>query len=80
MANRPMTEETPGQRSFRASRRRPRATTSTPPGELGVDGMAITTAVANVDSHRFYERSGFQQRFVVYYGRRPGAAASARSQ
>jgi GNAT superfamily N-acetyltransferase len=37
----------------------------------GVDEMAITTAVANVDSHRFYERNGFQQRFVVYFGSRP---------
>jgi GNAT superfamily N-acetyltransferase len=28
--------------------------------ELGVEDMAITTATTNVDSHRFYEREGFQ--------------------
>jgi ribosomal protein S18 acetylase RimI-like enzyme len=39
-------------------------------GQLGVDDMAITTTVTNVDSHRFYERHGFEQRFVVYYGKR----------
>jgi GNAT superfamily N-acetyltransferase len=39
--------------------------------ELGVDELAITTALANVDSHRFYERHGFRQGFVVYYGKRP---------
>lgn len=39
--------------------------------QLGVEEMAITTAVANVDSHRFYERNGFRQGFVVYFGRRP---------
>jgi GNAT superfamily N-acetyltransferase len=38
---------------------------------LGVEDMAITTTTTNVDSHRFYEREGFSQRFVVYYGRRP---------
>ncbi|HWM63779.1 MAG TPA: GNAT family N-acetyltransferase [Solirubrobacterales bacterium] len=37
---------------------------------LGVDDMAITTTVTNVDAHRFYERHGFEQRFVVYYGKR----------
>ena len=37
---------------------------------LGVEDMAITTTTTNVDSHRFYERHGFEQRFVVYYGRR----------
>jgi len=34
--------------------------------------MAITTTTTNVDSHRFYEREGFQQRFAVYYGKAPG--------
>ncbi len=38
--------------------------------ELGVEDMAITTAVTNLDSHRFYERHGFTQGFVVYYARR----------
>lgn len=38
--------------------------------ERGVEEMAITTALTNVDSHRFYERHGFQQGFVVYYGKR----------
>jgi ribosomal protein S18 acetylase RimI-like enzyme len=37
---------------------------------LGVGDMAITTATTNVDSHRFYERHGFERRFVLYYGRR----------
>lgn len=32
--------------------------------------MVITTAISNVDSHRFYERHGFEQAFVVYYGKR----------
>lgn len=40
-------------------------------GELGIDDMAITTTRTNVDSHRFYEREGFNQAFVVYHGRRP---------
>jgi ribosomal protein S18 acetylase RimI-like enzyme len=39
--------------------------------ELGVEDMAITTTTTNVDSHRFYERAGFQQRFAVYYGKSP---------
>jgi GNAT superfamily N-acetyltransferase len=39
--------------------------------ELGVGDMAITTTTTNVDSHRFYEREGFQQRFAVYYGKAP---------
>jgi GNAT superfamily N-acetyltransferase len=39
--------------------------------ELGVEDMAITTTTTNVDSHRFYEREGFQQRFAVYYGKAP---------
>jgi len=30
--------------------------------------MAITAAIGNVDSRRFYERHGFEQAFVVYYG------------
>jgi ribosomal protein S18 acetylase RimI-like enzyme len=38
--------------------------------ERGVREMAITAAVSNVDSHRFYERHGFEQAFVVYYGKR----------
>jgi GNAT superfamily N-acetyltransferase len=39
--------------------------------ELGVEDMAITTTTTNVNSHRFYEREGFQQRFVVYHGKAP---------
>lgn len=39
-------------------------------GDRGVDEMAITTALANVDSHRFYERHGFQPAFLLYYGKR----------
>jgi ribosomal protein S18 acetylase RimI-like enzyme len=42
--------------------------------ERGVEEMAITTAIANVDSHRFYERHGFQQGFVIYYGKRDAAS------
>jgi GNAT superfamily N-acetyltransferase len=38
--------------------------------ELGIDEMAITTAITNVDSHRFYERHGFRQAFVIYHGKR----------
>ena len=38
--------------------------------ERDIDEMAITTAFTNVGSRRFYERHGFQQGFVVYYGRR----------
>jgi GNAT superfamily N-acetyltransferase len=41
--------------------------------ERGVDEMAITTALANVDSHRFYERHGFQPAFLLYYGKRERA-------
>lgn len=37
--------------------------------ERGVEDMAITTTRTNVDSHRFYERQGFAQEFVVYYGK-----------
>jgi ribosomal protein S18 acetylase RimI-like enzyme len=36
----------------------------------GIDDMAITTTVTNVDSHRFYERHGFEQGFTVYHGTR----------
>jgi len=36
--------------------------------ERGVREMAITAAIGNVDSRRFYERHGFKQAFVVYYG------------
>jgi len=32
--------------------------------------MASTTALANADSHRFYERRGFQPAFLLYYGER----------
>jgi GNAT superfamily N-acetyltransferase len=35
--------------------------------ELGIDDMAITTTKTNVDAHRFYERQGFTQSFVVYH-------------
>jgi ribosomal protein S18 acetylase RimI-like enzyme len=38
--------------------------------ELGIDDMAITTTKTNVDAHRFYERQGFSQIFVVYHGKR----------
>ena len=38
--------------------------------ERGVEDLAITTATTNVDSHRFYEREGFTQGFVIYYQRR----------
>ena len=38
--------------------------------ELGIEDMAITTTKTNVDSHRFYEREGFSQIFVVYHGKR----------
>lgn len=39
--------------------------------ERGVTEMAITAAHSNVDSRRFYERHGFEQSFVVFYGKRP---------
>jgi RimJ/RimL family protein N-acetyltransferase len=42
--------------------------------ELGVEEMAITTTVTNVDAQRFYQRHGFSQRFVVYYGKSPGSS------
>jgi GNAT superfamily N-acetyltransferase len=38
--------------------------------ELGVEEMQVTTTSTNVESHRFYEREGFEQRFVVYFGSR----------
>ena len=41
-------------------------------GERDIDELAITTALTNVDSHRFYERHGFSQSFVIYYGKRNG--------
>lgn len=43
--------------------------------EIGVDDMAITTTVTNVDAQRFYEREGFSQRFAVYYGKSPGSSS-----
>ena len=36
--------------------------------ERGVEDLVITALESNVDSHRFYERHGFSQGFVVYYG------------
>jgi RimJ/RimL family protein N-acetyltransferase len=42
--------------------------------ELGVEEMAITTTVTNVDAQRFYGRHGFSQRFAVYYGKSPGSS------
>jgi RimJ/RimL family protein N-acetyltransferase len=44
--------------------------------ELGVEDMAITTTVTNVDAQRFYERQGFSRRFAVYYGKSPGSPSS----
>ena len=44
----------------------------------GVDELGITTTTTNVDAHRFYERQGFQQGFVVYYGRRPGSGSPSK--
>jgi RimJ/RimL family protein N-acetyltransferase len=41
--------------------------------ELGVEDMAITTTITNVDAQRFYERNGFSRRFAVYYGKSPGS-------
>ena len=38
--------------------------------QQGIDGMSITTTTTNVDAQRFYERRGFRQGFVVYYGER----------
>lgn len=42
--------------------------------EREVNELAITTALANTDSHRFYERHGFQPAFLVYYGKREQSA------
>jgi GNAT superfamily N-acetyltransferase len=39
--------------------------------ERGIEDLAITTTATNVDAHRFYERHGFSQGFVVYHGKRP---------
>jgi RimJ/RimL family protein N-acetyltransferase len=41
--------------------------------QIGVDDMAITTTVTNVNAQRFYEREGFSQRFAVYYGKSPAS-------
>lgn len=41
---------------------------------MGVEDLAITAAKTNVVSHRFYERHGFTQGFVVC-----GAPSSAPS-
>jgi GNAT superfamily N-acetyltransferase len=43
--------------------------------EIGIDDLAVTAAKANVDSHRFYERNGFTQAFVVYYAKRNAPSA-----
>lgn len=43
--------------------------------ELGVEDMAITTTVTNVDAQRFYERQGFRQSFAVYYGKSPSSSS-----
>lgn len=40
-------------------------------GERGIEDMAITTTKTNVDAHRFYERHGFSQGFIVFHGKRP---------
>jgi len=44
--------------------------------EIGVEDLAITAEKNNVDAHRFYERQGFTQGFVVYYGKAPEVGAS----
>lgn len=36
--------------------------------DIDVRELVVTTAVTNLDSHRFYERHGFSKSFVVYYG------------
>lgn len=38
--------------------------------EIGVEELQLTTTTTNLDSHRFYEREGLRQRFLIYYGRR----------
>jgi GNAT superfamily N-acetyltransferase len=40
--------------------------------ENRIEDLAITTAAANIDSHRFYEREGFTAGFIVYYAKREG--------
>lgn len=41
--------------------------------EMDVEDLVIATAKTKVDSHRFYERHGFTQGFVVYYRKgKPG--------
>jgi len=37
---------------------------------MGIEEMTITAVSSNTDSHRFYERRGFEQIFVTFYGRR----------
>lgn len=34
----------------------------------GITEMTITSAVTNIDSHRFYERRGLTKAFVVFFG------------
>jgi hypothetical protein len=41
--------------------------------------MSITAVLSNVDSHRFYARHGFEQSFVVFYGKHPGEPTEAES-
>lgn len=38
--------------------------------KAGVDEIGISTTTTNVDAQRFYERQGFRQSFVIYYGKR----------
>lgn len=45
--------------------------------ERGVEEMSITAALSNIDSNRFYERHGFEQSFVVFYGKQPAGSAEA---
>jgi GNAT superfamily N-acetyltransferase len=47
--------------------------------ERGIEDMAITTTKTNVDAHRFYERQGFNQAFVVYHGKRPPSQLAPRN-
>lgn len=39
---------------------------------IGIEDLAITAAKSNVDSHRFYERHGFTQGFVIFYAKASG--------
>ncbi|HKB50456.1 MAG TPA: hypothetical protein VKC63_03395 [Solirubrobacterales bacterium] len=41
--------------------------------------MAITTTKTNLDAHRFYERQGFSQGFVIYHGKQPRLYSSSRN-